>query len=65
MDDRKRRAFTVRLDPELHEWVRRTAYEQRVSMQRIVEDAIDLLRHKPYAGPPNGRPAVSSYESSP
>jgi predicted HicB family RNase H-like nuclease len=40
----KRQAFTVRLDLERHEWVRRQAYERRVSMQRIIEEAIDVLR---------------------
>jgi predicted HicB family RNase H-like nuclease len=47
MGDEKRQAFTVRLDLERHEWVRRTAYEQRVSMQRVIEEGIDLLRHTP------------------
>jgi len=47
MSDEKRQAFTVRLDPEQHEWMRRQAFEQRVSMQRVIEDAIYLLRHTP------------------
>lgn len=50
MTDGKRQAFTIRLDLERHEWVRRQAFEQRVSMQRIVEEAIDLLRCTPAWG---------------
>jgi predicted transcriptional regulator len=46
MVDRKpsRQAFTIRLDDERYEWVRRQAYERRISMQRIIEEAVDVLR---------------------
>lgn len=46
-DKEPRQAFTIRLDTARYEWLRRQAYEQRISMQRIVEEAIDLLRHTP------------------
>jgi hypothetical protein len=58
MGDEKRQAFTVRLDPEQHEWVRRQAFERHVSMQKIIEEALDVLRNQQPAGSPAPRASV-------
>ncbi len=39
----RRQAFTVRLDPERYEWMRRQAFERRISLQRLIDEAIDLI----------------------
>jgi hypothetical protein len=42
-----RQAVTFRLTTDRYEWMRRQAYEQRISMQRIIDEAIDLLMCTP------------------
>lgn len=43
----ERQAITVRLPVTLYEWVRKEAFERRVSQQSIIESAVDLYRHTP------------------
>lgn len=43
----KNHAMTIRLDPDRYEWLRTAAFERRTSRQRLIEDALDLLRHTP------------------
>lgn len=42
-----RQAFTVRLDAGCYEWVRRNAFDRRISMLQVVTEALDLYRNTP------------------
>jgi predicted transcriptional regulator len=39
-------AKTIRLPPEVAEWLRREAFERRVSQQSIIQEALELLRER-------------------
>ena len=49
--------MTIRLEPDRYEWLRRMAYENRIPMQRIIDEAVDLLRHTPAWAETLGDPA--------
>jgi len=42
VDDRQ--ALTIRLTTERYEWLRTEAFQRRVSMQQIVDEALDAMR---------------------
>jgi hypothetical protein len=46
VDDRQ--AMTLRFTADRYEWLREMSYKHRISMQRIVDDALDLYRHTPH-----------------
>jgi hypothetical protein len=39
-----RQALTIRLTQDRHDWLRERAFRHRVSMQQIIDEAVDLLR---------------------
>jgi hypothetical protein len=43
----ERQPMTIRLDGSRYQWLREQAYKRHVPMQRIIDEAIDLLRHTP------------------
>jgi Ribbon-helix-helix domain len=46
----KRVSMTFRLTAETYEWLRRTAFETRVSQQALVDKALDRLRSEDGGG---------------
>jgi len=39
-----RQALTIRLTTERYEWLRTEAFQRRIAMQQIIDEALDRLR---------------------
>lgn len=49
-----KRPMTIRLDPDLHEKIRRSAFVTRKSMQAIIVEALELWLDREEAGDGDG-----------